>query len=332
MTMPAIMQPQNFCAQIRDAAAMVADKARSVHICHDRLAGYADLLLAQSTGQGMTALDHDTLGAAGTTEETAAYVLALDAINFGSGYFAVAKQKNLGLEYADLALALRRAFDGNILKTPAQWAMVTAAMCHDVFGIPAQADPALDELMILFAKHLNEAGTVVQTHYQGQVENLLADCQKSAVGLAKIVAAWPGFADVSMHDGMHVPIYKRAQILAADMHLALGGQGLADFDDLDQLTIFADNMVPHVLRYDGILTYAPDLAAAIDAGELIAPDTPEEVELRAVSIHAVECLVAVGRAQGLHVSALDLDRIIWNRGYTQDYIAKPAHRTMTVWY
>ena len=332
MTMPATMQSKNICTQVREAAAMVAGKARSVHICHDKLAAYAGLLLAQSTGQGMTTLDRDTLGAAGTTEETAAYVLALDAINFGSGYFAVAQQKNLGLEYADLALALRRAFDENTLKTPAQWAVVTPAVCHDVFGIPAQADPALDELMMLFAKHLNEAGAAVHAHYQGQVLNLLADCQKSAVRLAELVAAWPGFADVTTYNDTLVPIYKRAQILAADMHLALGGQGLADFDDLDQLTIFADNMVPHVLRYDGILTYAADLAAAIDAGELIAPDTAEEVELRAVSIHAVECLVTVAQAQGQSVSALDLDRIIWNRGYAQDYISKPAHRTMTVWY
>ena len=41
--------------------------------------------------------------------------------------------------------------------------------------------------------------------------------------------------------------YKRAQIVANDLALA----GVAPFDDLDALTIFADNLVPHVLRCDG---------------------------------------------------------------------------------
>ena len=61
--------------------------------------------------------------------------------------------------------------------------------------------------------------------------------------------------------------YKRAQIVASDLALA----GLAEFSDLDRLTIFADNLVPHVLRVDGVLRYHPDLAARIDAGELIPP-------------------------------------------------------------
>ncbi|HEX2752548.1 MAG TPA: queuosine salvage family protein, partial [Alphaproteobacteria bacterium] len=137
---------------------------------------------------------------------------------------------------------------------------------------------------------------------------------------------------VADYDGLPVPIFKRAQILAADMHLALGGRGAADFTDLAALTIFADNMVPHVLRYDGILAYAAPLAAAIDAGEILKAGSAFEVELRAVAIHAVECLKSAAHAQGKNVTSLDLDRIIWNRGYEQAYFAKLPHRTMTVWY
>ncbi len=61
--------------------------------------------------------------------------------------------------------------------------------------------------------------------------------------------------------------YKRAQIMPNDLALA----GVAEFSDLDQLTIFADNLVPHVLRVDGVLRYDPELAAHIDAGELLPP-------------------------------------------------------------
>ena len=38
--------------------------------------------------------------------------------------------------------------------------------------------------------------------------------------------------------------------------------GIVRFRDLDRLTIFADNLVPHVLRCDGVLVYDPRLAAA----------------------------------------------------------------------
>ena len=61
--------------------------------------------------------------------------------------------------------------------------------------------------------------------------------------------------------------WKRAQIAANDLVLA----GVAEFDDLDELTIFADNLVPHVLRVDGVLVYDPPLADHIDRGELLPP-------------------------------------------------------------
>ena len=54
---------------------------------------------------------------------------------------------------------------------------------------------------------------------------------------------------------MDVPFYKRAQLTAADLSLAFDGKGLGSFEDLDQLTIFADNLVPHVLRVDKVLLY-----------------------------------------------------------------------------
>ena len=82
-----------------------------------------------------------------------------------------------------------------------------------------------------------------------------------------------------------VGFWKRAQITANDLALA----GVADFHDLDRLTIFADNLVPHVLRVDGVLVYDAALAARIDAGELLEPGG-EEREIRGCAVHACELL------------------------------------------
>ncbi len=92
-----------------------------------------------------------------------------------------------------------------------------------------------------------------------------------------------------------MPFYKRAQLAAADLALALDGAGPGAFDDLDRLTIFADNLVPHVLRVDGVLRYDDTLAARVAAGELLLPGEPSEVEIQAAAVHAVELLVAACR-------------------------------------
>ena len=103
-------------------------------------------------------------------------------------------------------------------------------------------------------------------------------------------AAWPPLAGLPHWDdrgrhpatGGEVWFYKRAQLAAADLALA----GLARFADLDRLTLMADNLVPHVLRLDGVLRVEPGLVERIERGELLTAGEPEEVELRAVAVTA----------------------------------------------
>ena len=117
--------------------------------------------------------------------------------------------------------------------------------------------------------------------------------------------------------------YKRAQITANDHALA----GVASFGDVDRLTIFADNLVPHVLRVDGMLVYEPGLAARIDAGEELPAGGEAERELRACAVHACELLAA-----RWGVAPRVLDNWLWNRGQGAPYTDTPPHRTRTVFY
>jgi hypothetical protein len=142
----------------------------------------------------------------------------------------------------------------------------------------------------------------------------------------------PYFRDVEKYQDLEVPFYKRAQLTAADLALAFDGQGPGRFDDLDELTTFADNLVPHVLRADEVLRYEPDLARRIDGEELIPAGSREEIEIRACALHAVEQLTAVLRGRGHRVTAAKLDYLLWNRGQQPSYKARPRHRTRTVFY
>jgi hypothetical protein len=144
------------------------------------------------------------------------------------------------------------------------------------------------------------------------------DAGGSAVALASRLAGWQSFEDISAYDGVRLPFLKRAQIAAADLALA----GVAELSDLDRLTMFADNLVPHVLRRDGVLRYTPELAGRIERGELLVHGSPEEVEIRACALHAVELIVA----ERGDVYAADVDRLLWQRGQQERYKASPRHR------
>ena len=93
------------------------------------------------------------------------------------------------------------------------------------------------------------------------------------------------------------------------------------------------NLVPHVLRLDGVLRFSPELVARIEAVDDITAGSEAEVEIRGVALHAVELLVAELHAAGhTQVTAGALDGWLWNRGAGPTYKAVPRHRTRTTAY
>jgi hypothetical protein len=87
-----------------------------------------------------------------------------------------------------------------------------------------------------------------------------------------------------------------------------------------------------VLRVDGLLAYDAELLGRIERGELIPAGSPEEIEIRALAVHAVERIATDLRASGVLVTARELDYILWNRGSGEEYKTLPRHRTRTVFY
>ena len=141
----------------------------------------------------------------------------------------------------------------------------------------------------------------------------------SAVVLVEQLSRWSCFADSSRFGELELPFLKRAQIAAADLDEA----GVLKAADLDRLTMFADNLVPHVLRLDGVLRFDPALVERIDREELIEHGSREEVEIRACAVHAVE-LVCAARPSS---RAADVDRLLWQRGQDPHYKSRPRHRS-----
>lgn len=292
--------------EIRAAAARLAESARFVRIQPDRLPAYAASL----------PLDQARLDPGshyvGEPDATLTYVLALDAINFGSGYFPWLNKRPGMSGYFTIASSLKDEFERRV-PAAIDLAQLSREACARIFG--QTLDGPAGELMGLFAQALNDLGELVQTRYDGSFRALAE--AGSAEQLMRRLVEMPFYRDV--------PFYKRAQLTAADLSTA----GVVQLDGLDRLTIFADNLVPHVLRLDGVLAYDPDLVARIDREELIPSGSTEELEIRACALHAVELLVG---HLGERVTPMQLDYVLWNRGQGARYKAVPRHRTRSVFY
>jgi hypothetical protein len=316
---------------VRESCAWVAERAKLVRVAGDPLP-YGLALAAGSSGD--VEWDRGT-HFAGDEEETVGYVLTLDTVNFGSGYFPHLRKRPGLSGYFTVSLSLKERFDRNGPLSPGELQGLTPDRVAELFGQPPGdhlRNPVRMELIELFTRALRDLGAFVEQRFGGSFTRLVDSAGGSAERLAGTLAEMPLFQDVARYRGREVPILKRAQITPSDLALALEGRGRGEFHDLDRLTIFADNLVPHVLRLDGVLEYAPPLAARLERGELIPAGSPEEVEIRAVALHAVEAMAAGLRAEGLTATPRRLDMLLWNRGQDDRYRGGTKHRTRTAFY
>jgi hypothetical protein len=285
--------------QVRATCREIAESARWVTIDLDRL---GDLDPGPAP-----ALDAERHYLEGSPAHVAHYLLVLDSINFGSGWFPTLRKRPGMSGYFTVASSLT-----DFWRATGGWSVdeLQALRGDDVGSVLGQ-EPG-HELTDLYAEALRDLGGFLAG---GGALDLVEATGGSAERLAWMLAqGMPFFDDTGF--------WKRAQIAANDLALA----GVADFGDLDRLTIFADNLVPHVLRVDGVLSYHPGLATRIDEGELLPPGD-EEREIRGCAVHACELL-----SERSGVPAREIDTALWHRGQSPRYKAIPRHRTRTVFY
>jgi hypothetical protein len=296
--------------RLREACAEVVGAARSVRLDAEAIPAYAaSLPLDAPVPQHPQAHLRD-----GDPETVAAFWLTLDAINFGSGWFPTLRKRPGVSGYFTIAGGLRERFATDGAWSALQLVELSPGALARLFGQDEE-----HPLMALFAHSLRDLGAHLQVEHDGRFLGPVQAADGSAVALAEHLGAWASFADESRYGRLCLPFLKRAQIAAADLQSA----GVVRFGDLHRLTMFADNLVPHVLRLDGVLEFAPELAARIARGELIEHGSPEEVEIRACALHAVELIAAARPASW----PAQVDVCLWERGQGPRYKARPRHRS-----
>jgi len=286
--------------EVRAGCAFVAERAQLVRIDDERLRSFAQ------------SLDEIEDPARFDVE----YAVTFNAVNFGSGWNPFMSKLPGKSGNVTLSTRLRQRFDPDGPFTAEELARLTADDCARVFG--QHLHPPMDELMGLFAESWNDLGRFLLDRFDGSFMGLVESADDSAVRLVELLQEMPMYRDVSSYDGRSVPFLKRAQITASD---------IGTFGDLDVLTLFADNLIPHVLRVEGVLVLDEGLAGDIDRQLVLEPGGRPEVELRAAAVHAAELM-----AEELGVSPRQLDDLLWRRGQEARFKASPRPRVRTFFY
>jgi hypothetical protein len=304
--------------EVRGRCAEVAGRGRFVRVVDERVPGYAASLPDEAGRAVADPLFHD----AGSPEATVAFVLVFGSVAFGSGWFPHLRKLPGRSGTLTVATRLRAWFDA---EGPPAAERLTLLDRDDLATILDQpADGPAGELMGLYALALRDLGAHLLDRHGGRFDGPAGAAGDSAAALVEDLTAMPLYRDV----WRGVPFLKRAQLTAADLAIATGHR----FADLDRLTLFADNLVPHVLRLDGVLAYDPGLVARIEAGDLLAAGSEEEVEIRAAAVTAVERIVDALHAAGRPGTAATVDHLLWRRGQGATYKAVPRHRCRTTSY
>jgi hypothetical protein len=304
--------------RVRTSCARVTERARHVHVDD----GALDALARTLAGEGLPErVDDAQFTSLGDRDVDIAFAFVMNAVNFGSGWFPVVRKRDGMSGAVTMGANLRDTWARDGAWSPRDLVALDIDAVARTFG--QDVDGPAGDLMALFTVALHDLGRLVLDRYDGAYARVIDASGRSAARMAELLTDMPLYGDVAVHDDDHVAFYKRAQLTPAALANTVG----VPFDDLDRLTIFADNLVPHVLRVEGVLRYEDALEARIDAEELIPAGSPEEVEIRACGVTACERLAArLGTRPAL------LDFVLWNRGQQPRYKAVPRHRTRCPYY
>lgn len=231
--------------------------------------------------------------------------------------------------YWGLAASLKRALkDGLRITDPGYLAELPEPDLRRIFAGEGEI-PLFEQRLC----NLREAGRIILSRWQGDILHLLEATRGSAVQTVKeIVLSFPSFRDEALYQGQPVYFWKRAQLFVADLYGAFAGRGWGQYDDIHELTAFADYKLPQVLREMGILSYHPDLAVRIEAREELKEGSEEEIEIRANTIRAVEELKKAFIGFGRGVTSVSLDQWLWQLGQLEPFRRRPYHRCRTIYY
>jgi len=267
------------------------------------------------------------------------FTLVVNTMNFAFTDFTTGvkfETDYMGKRWCDseaMLACLHRAINAGIPFFSGEYlAQVTRKDLESVFAGTIEM-PMLDERVVLF----NEVGRVLVEKYQGRYSNFVRSFAPGLYAdgdglLERLTTEFPRFRDVSMYHGSEVHIYKLAQLGIWGMHLALSPRGAWKLEDAENLTAFADYIVPVGLRVMNIFEYTPELEKQINSLVEVKRDSEAEVELRASSIYVIAKLTEEINKRRPGMDPLLQPQVDFRFWKTYHATHWPHHLTKTVMY
>ncbi|KAL7272905.1 hypothetical protein RUND412_004276 [Rhizina undulata] len=279
-------------------------------------------------------------------EDTLEFIFTMDLLNFSfwsekpdKERFSVTWAGKRWTGYWSLVAALQRALaEGVPITCPYFWvdqSIGTEERLAHVFRSDTEEEiPMLRERIAC----LREAGRVLCERYSGKISNIIAAAKGSAAALVLLLAdEFPCFRDEHVFEGRQVNIYKRAQILVADIWACFDGTSYGTFSDTNTLTMFADYRVPVILHAMGCIYYSPTLEHHIRSKKPLESGHSWELQIRGCAIWAVEMIRR--RIESLRpgegINAVLIDFYLYDTAKEMERRGVEmveCHRTRSIWY
>ncbi|XP_019633643.1 PREDICTED: UPF0553 protein C9orf64-like [Branchiostoma belcheri] len=297
--------------------------------------------------KGAGATDGHELNPKVMDEKAVDWIFLVDTLNFsfwsedeGKKYKVTYKGQTY-TGYWSLCAAVNRAMEEGVpITNPGYYAGMTLQELAYLLRSDSDVDmPMLQDRV----NNLQEAGKVLKEKFDGSFVNCIKKCGGSAQKLLSLVVSnFSSYRDEAVYKDKTVAIYKRAQILIADIWSCFEGQGYGSFDDISSITMFADYRVPQALLYFDALEYSQALLDKLNNNHMFTSGEREEVEIRGCSIWAVKLIedeisrmvAADPAAKNVMVNAILVDNYLWDlrRAQRSDMDKLPFHRIRTIYY
>lgn len=184
---------------------------------------------------------------------------------------------------------------------------------------------------------LNQVGQILVEEYKGDWLNFVKSGPKklyqNGEGLIeRLVSQFERFRDTSIYLGEEVHFLKLAQLAFWGIHRELGKYGDFYIEDMENMTAFADYIVPVALEKMKIITYSEKLKNKIEQGVLIESDSIEEIEIRAATLFVTAQLTEEINKLKLEEEKIiipQLDFKLWTDFHANK---SPHHLTKTIMY
>lgn len=333
--------------------------------------------LLQSNSLSISGITQSEIHPKTPNEEALNWIFLVDTLNFcfwtqNGDHWSVTWKGKKYTGYFALCAAVNRALEeGYSITNPKYYSQISLRDLKTIL----RGDNKLVSVQLLNKRLdcLHEVGLTLLERFDGKFLNCVSASNGSAEKLLRIIVEnFPCYKDETHYKGQKVSLYKRAQILIGDIWICFKGQNEGHFNDIDKLTMFADYRIPQVLVHFNIFHYSDDLMEKLkrglylqfhfslvlqfylhchfSTGVLLDSGSPEEVEIRGCSIHAVELLnKKIKQLKNNIVSNVNqknssensiicnsilIDHYLWDyrRQHASELESIPFHRTLSIFY